>query len=96
MWNVFERKVSLNKRYHTNFQVIESNIPPKNNRSGYKGVWWDERRQKWVAYLSIHGKRLHLGRYRKLEDAVKARHRAEDEYYLPLIQQKTAEEVSDD
>lgn len=39
MWNVFERKVSLNKRHHTNFQVIESNIPPKNNRSGYKGVW---------------------------------------------------------
>lgn len=28
--------VKENLKYHTNFQVIESNVPPKNNRSGYK------------------------------------------------------------
>ena len=49
--------VKENLKYHTNFQVIESNVPPKNNRSGYKGVWWDAHRQMWVAYISVHGKR---------------------------------------
>ena len=44
--------VKENLKYHTNFQVIESNVPPKNNRSGYKGVWWDAHRQMWVAYIS--------------------------------------------
>lgn len=43
--------VKENLKYHTNFQVIESNVPPKNNRSGYKGVWWDAHRQMWVAYI---------------------------------------------
>ena len=86
--------VKENLKYHTNFQVIESNVPPKNNRSGYKGVWWDAHRQMWVAYISVHGKRIHLGRYNRLEDAVKARQRGEDEYFLPLIEQKAAEEVA--
>lgn len=44
--------VKENLKYHTNFQVIESNVPPKNNRSGYKGVWWDAHRQMWVGVLS--------------------------------------------
>lgn len=45
--------VKENLKYHTNFQVIESNVPPKNNRSGYKGVWWDAHRQMWVAYIQF-------------------------------------------
>lgn len=49
----------------------------------------------WVAYISVHGKRIHLGRYHRLEDAVKARQRGEDEYFLPLIEQKAAEEVAE-
>lgn len=87
--------VKENLKYHTNFQVIESNVPPKNNRSGYKGVWWDAHRQMWVAYISVHGKRIHLDRYHRLEDAVKARQRGEDEYFLPLIERKAAEEVAE-
>lgn len=87
--------VKKNLKYHTNFQVIESNVPPKNNRSGYKDVWWDAHRQMWVAYISVHGKRIHLGRYHRLEDAVKARQRGEDEYFLPLIERKAAEEVAE-
>ena len=63
-------------------------------RQGYKGVWWDAHRQMWVAYISVHGKRIHLGRYHRLEDAVKARQRGEDEYFLPLIERKAAEEVA--
>ena len=76
-------QIETNRKYHTNFQVIESNTPPKNNRSGHKGVWWDAKRQLWAAYIHVHGMRIHLGRYAKLEDAVKARERAEDKYFRP-------------
>lgn len=42
--------VKENLKYHTNFQVIESNVPPKNNRSGSKN------------YRQLHQRAIVLGR----------------------------------
>ena len=89
--NNSKKQVETNKKYNTNFQVIENNKPPKNNKSGIKGVCWDKSRNKWEVYISIHNKKIHLGRYASLEDAIKARKSAEDEYYKPLIQNKNKE-----
>lgn len=85
------RQIEENVAFHTNFQIITSEKPPKNNTSGHKGVWWDKNRGMWQAYIQVHGKRIHLGRYGKLEDAVKARRRAEEEYFLPLIEERKKE-----
>lgn len=85
------KQIATNLQYHTNFQVIETQRPPKNNTSGCKGICWDKSRQKWLAYLSVHGKRIFLGRYRSMESAVKARQIAEEKYYAPLIAQRDAE-----
>lgn len=83
-----ERQVKTNLRYHTNFQVIEAAIPPKHNTSGYKGVAWDKKHRKWMAYINVHGKRFYLGRYHVLTDAIDARREAEKKYHKPLIDQK--------
>lgn len=83
-----ERQVKTNLRYHTNFQVIEAAIPPKHNTSGYKGISWDDRRHKWLTYINVHGKRIFLGRFASLDDAVDARKEAEEKYHKPLIDQK--------
>lgn len=45
---------------------------PENNASGFKGVFWSERYQKWVASITAKGKVYHLGRYQTPEDAHKA------------------------
>lgn len=87
------RQIETNVAFHTNFQVIANNKLPKNNTSGHKGVWWDKNRGMWQAYIQVQGKRVHLGRYGKLEDAVAARIRAEDEYFAPLIEEKKKGEV---
>lgn len=47
------------------------------NASGISGVFWDEVRQKWVAYISSNGKRHHLGRFTEKDDAIAARKKAE-------------------
>ena len=86
-----EAQIATNMKFHTNFQVIENKELPKNNTSGHKGVWWDKSRRKWSAHIQVHGKKIHLGRYTKIEDAIKARELAEDEYFAPLIKEKTAE-----
>lgn len=85
------KQVATNLQYHTNFQVIEKQCPPKNNTSGCKGVCWDKSHHKWVAYLNVHGERIFLGRYKALDTAIEARDTAERKYYAPLIAQKDAE-----
>ncbi len=79
------KQIERNIAYHTNFQVITQDKPPVNNTSGVKGVSWNKEKEAWDAYINIHGKRIRLGRYARFEDAVKARKRAEEEYFQPLI-----------
>lgn len=77
-----------NRKYQTNVAIIESKEPPRNNTSGFKGVSWDSARQKWVAYISIHRRRIHIGRFDNIDDAVLARRKAEDDYFQPIIDQR--------
>jgi hypothetical protein len=39
------------------------------NTSGYKGVWWEKRRSKWVADIMVDSKRRHLGYFPTAEAA---------------------------
>lgn len=45
------------------------------NKSGYRGVSWDWKRQKWFICTRKDGKTIAGGRFSKLEDAVKAQKR---------------------
>lgn len=53
----------------------------KNNKSsGIRGVSWDKRRQKWVAYIGIKGKLKFLGYYENIQDAEKTAIEARKKY----------------
>lgn len=52
-----------------------------NNISGHTGVCWKSREQKWYAYIKCNGKFISLGYYDNVEDAIKRRIEAENEYY---------------
>ena len=80
-------QVELNRALNTNIQVIKTKTPPKNNKSGVKGVSWCAERGLWEAYIQIHGKRKYLGRYGKFDEAVKARKAAEELYFEPLLEE---------
>lgn len=51
------------------------------NTSGIPGVFWYKSRNKWMAYITINGKRKHLGYFKTKEGAVEARRQAEIEYF---------------
>lgn len=51
------------------------------NTSGVRGVYFDNRSGRWVARLKFKRKTYYLGSYLKLEDAAKARARAEEDIY---------------
>ena len=50
-----------------------------NNTSGYQGVSWDKKKEFWKAYITIGGKRVHLGSFKNFDDAVSARKAAEQQ-----------------
>ena len=45
--------------------------------SGYKGVYWDKANKRWVARITVKGKRRCLGLFRVKEDAARAYSRAD-------------------
>ena len=83
-----KHRMEVDMQFNTNFGVIEQDKPPVNNHSGHKGVYYDKKRELWEAYINVHGKRIHLGRHKTKEGAIKARELAEEEYFLPLIEEK--------
>lgn len=50
------------------------NVTPhrSNNRSGYRGVYWDATRQMWRAQVNLDGKLTHVGRFESAEEAHEA------------------------
>lgn len=52
----------------------------KTSESGYNGVWKDKQTGKWKSGICVNGKKIHLGYYALLEDAIEARKKAEIKY----------------
>lgn len=61
-----------------------------NSSSGVRGVFFNRRSGKWRAALRFQGKDHYLGEYQKIEDAIKARQRAEEIYFAPLLEKYTS------
>lgn len=62
------------------FQGYNKGMDP-NNTSGKTGVSFYNRIQKWSAEIHVDGNHIRLGLFEKFEDAVKAREKAEIDYY---------------
>ena len=52
-----------------------------NNTSGFTGVGWNTRANKWCAYIAKDGETTHLGYFNQYVDAVMARYKAEKEVF---------------
>ncbi len=78
-------------------EMIRTRTVRSNNTSGTPGVDWMAKKQRWRASICFKGKRRYLGSFKKLEDAVKARKRAEDELFEPFLKEfsQTAEDTSE-
>jgi len=68
---------------NTNINKIKKEYrkPMKNSTSGALGVSWHKRIKKWQARISFQKRNYHLGYFKKLEDAVAARKKAEEKLF---------------
>ena len=72
-----------NLRKATQQKNAQNSSLARNNTSGYTGVYWSNRDQKWIAYIRIDKKPTYLGAYNLKTDAIKVRLTAELKYYGP-------------
>ena len=74
-----------NRRHNLRIVTAQQNAfnqsKRSNNKSGVIGVCWWDRDKNWLAQIKFNYKRHFLGYYDKFEDAVRARLRAELEYF---------------
>jgi hypothetical protein len=59
----------------------------KNNSSGYSGVYWHKRCNKWAARIQVNCKSKHLGLFTKIEDAINVRKIAEQKFFGEFARQ---------
>ena len=61
---------------------------PKNNKSGYIGVCYNKRYEKWNSYICIDGKQYFLGYFSNKLDALIERLKAEKQYFGEFAPQR--------
>lgn len=59
----------------------------RRNKSGFTGVWLNERTGKWEAMINFKKVRYRLGQFDNIADAIDARRKAEREIHDPMISQ---------
>ena len=70
-----------NLRSATSKQQSENMGLRKDNSSGCRGVHWRKEISKWQVRIGHNGKRIHLGYFDKLDEAIFIRSQAEVRYY---------------
>jgi len=61
-----------NLRIATRSQNAMNSRIAKNNKSGIKGVYWNKKREKWIAKITCERREIYLGEYKKIDDAAEA------------------------
>jgi hypothetical protein len=77
-----------NLRIASKKQNAENTGIQSNNKSGYRGVFWNSQRSKWQACIKHHGKVLHLGFFDDASNASKAYKKKADELFTHHTKEK--------
>ena len=67
--------------YSDRHRNARNSSKPKNNISGYIGIYYNKKRREWKASVSKNNKEVFLGWYKNKEDALRARLQGEAKYY---------------
>lgn len=78
----------LNLRQCTQQENSRNRSVPKNNKSGYIGVCYNKRYEKWNSYICIDGKQYFLGYFSNKFDALRERLKAEKQYFGEFAPQR--------
>lgn len=81
----FEKRSSPPDSLDKSRASMLNNKIPSNNTSGIRGVSYNKRSGKWSAYIKFKGVFYHLGMYKDIGDAEKARKEAESKTFEEFL-----------
>jgi hypothetical protein len=61
-------------------ESLKTTKPTAKSTTGVRGVYYNKRKKRYVAYINVDKKPKYLGSYDSLEEATKIRREAEEEY----------------
>ena len=70
-----------NLRIVNNSQNTMNSCIRSDNTSGIRGVYWDKRKNKWIARITVDQQDIQLGNFNSIEDAETARKIGEEKYF---------------
>ena len=70
----------------TQLAKIRDMTPSAANTSGYRGIYYESKFDRYRAQIIFQRKRYYLGTYKNIEDAIKARQRAEEDLYGAFLE----------
>lgn len=71
----------LNLRLASRLENMQNVSVSKANSTGFVGTCFITAKQKWAAYITVTRRRIHLGHFDSLDDAVNARRAAKQKYH---------------
>ena len=87
-----DRNALNNRKYNLRKATFTQNSANRSitnrNSSGIIGVGYEKSRKKWYAHIGINNKKIKLGRFVNKEDAIRARLRAERQYFGEFAPQR--------
>lgn len=78
--NTFDNRIS-NLNLVTYLENAQNASTRRDNTSGVKGVSWNKKKKRWVAYIQYNKKKKVLGAFSTLDEAKKKRIDAEEKYH---------------
>jgi hypothetical protein len=66
------------------------------NKTGYRGIVYKEKENIYTVEIRLQGKRIYIGRYHNLDDAINARAVAVQKYNVPIIDEYKGENNNGD
>lgn len=79
----------------TQLSKIRNMTPNAANTSGYRGIYYESKFDRYRAQIIFKRKRYYLGTYKNIEDAIKARQRAEEELFGVFLENYEKEKASE-
>lgn len=88
-----EKRLAMIAKYGTNVGAISSSKPYRNNKSGYRGVWYDSAHGIYQAYITFKNKKYHLGTFRNLNEAINARQKEAERLFAPILKDAQTNQI---
>lgn len=82
--HINHNKIDNRKENLRNCSSSENNMNKDlqtNNTSGHAGVYWHKQNEKWCSEIRVKNKKIYLGSFPTIEEAIESREKAEIKYF---------------